>query len=291
MRQFLKTKMNKNIKGSGGALKSPSGNKTGLKNNKHSDRDECAICLEYLDDPKFGPTQRLDCTHRFHKACVKALRKESVQQVCPMCRAKLPDSAEKMLPIKKHLPLVLVLLLLLWLCQGFMYHHRRGVDVNYKKAIEWYEKAAEQGDADAQNYLGSIHYNGKNYKKAIEWYEIAAEQGDAHAQYNLGAIYQRGQGVERDYKKAAEWFEKAANHGHVDAQHIAGIMYYHGRGVDVNYKKAVEWFEKAAEQGHAKARRALHALGLPKKLLVLFVPWFFAACLTLPAIYEGVRQG
>ena len=28
---------------------------------------------------------------------------------------------------------------------GFMYHKGDGVDVNYKKAIEWYEKAAQQG--------------------------------------------------------------------------------------------------------------------------------------------------
>ena len=58
--------------------------------------EECVICLEDLDDPQFGPAQTLDCTHRFHKACVEELRNRGVQQACPMCRAKLPDSAEKM---------------------------------------------------------------------------------------------------------------------------------------------------------------------------------------------------
>ena len=28
-----------------------------------------------------------------------------------------------------------------------------------------------------------------NYKKAIEWYEKAAEQGHAEAQFNLGLMY------------------------------------------------------------------------------------------------------
>ena len=46
-----------------------------------------------------------------------------------------------------------------------------------------------------------------NYKKAIEWYEKAAEQGHADAQYNLGGIY--GQGVDVNYKKAMV-YEKAA---------------------------------------------------------------------------------
>ena len=62
-----------------------------------------------------------------------------------------------------------------------MYYHGHGVDVNYKKAIEWYEKAAEQGDAQAQYNLGSMYYNGQgvdvNYKKAFEWFEKAAKQG------------------------------------------------------------------------------------------------------------------
>ena len=60
------------------------------------DGEECVICLEDLDDPRFGPAQTLDCTHRFHRACVEELRNRGVQQACPMCRAKLPDSAEKM---------------------------------------------------------------------------------------------------------------------------------------------------------------------------------------------------
>jgi hypothetical protein len=53
-----------------------------------------------------------------------------------------------------------------------MYRNGDGVDVNYKKAIEWYEKAAEQGDAGAQYNLGVMYRNGDgvdvNYKKAIE---------------------------------------------------------------------------------------------------------------------------
>ena len=58
-----------------------------------------------------------------------------------------------------------------------------------------------------------------NYKKAIEWFEKAAEQGDADAQYNLGVMYYDGQGVDVNYKKAFECYEKAAEQGHAQAQH------------------------------------------------------------------------
>ena len=141
---------------------------------------------------------------------------------------------------------------------GVMYKNGHGVDVNYKKAIEWYEKAAKQGDANAQYNLGVMYHHGHgvdvNYKKAIEWYEKAAKQGYADAQYNLGLMYHHGQGVDVNYKKAIEWYEKAAEQGDAQAQYNLGIMYDHGQGVDVNYKKAIEWYEKAAEQGLASAQ-------------------------------------
>ena len=45
--------------------------------------------------------------------------------------------------------------------------------------------AAEQGDADAQNNLGACYYHGqgvaKDYAEAVKWYNKAAEQGDAEA--------------------------------------------------------------------------------------------------------------
>ena len=73
-------------------------------------------------------------------------------------------------------------------------------------------KAAEQGLAEAQYNLGVMYQHGGgvdvNYKKAIEWFEKAAEQGVADAQYNLGVMYYDGLGVDVNYKKAIEWYER-----------------------------------------------------------------------------------
>merc|ERR1712139_355130 len=45
-----------------------------------------------------------------------------------------------------------------------------GVDVNYKKAIGWCEKAAEQGLADAQYNLGKLYEAGHGVGiRAIPW--------------------------------------------------------------------------------------------------------------------------
>ena len=56
-------------------------------------------------------------------------------------------------------------------------------------AVEWYRKAAEQGDARSQYNLGRMYENGcgvdKNISTAVELYRKAAEQCDAHAQSYL----------------------------------------------------------------------------------------------------------
>ena len=73
-----------------------------------------------------------------------------------------------------------------------MYENGHGVDVNYKKAIEWCEKAAKQGDAGAQCNLGVMYDNGHGVKQsdsdAIRWYGMAAKQGMEIAQDEINGI-------------------------------------------------------------------------------------------------------
>lgn len=54
--------------------------------------------------------------------------------------------------------------------------------------------------------------------------EKAAVQGDAQAQNDLGDLYDLGQGVEQDYAKAKEWWKKAAAQGNTNAQYKLDIL-------------------------------------------------------------------
>ena len=38
----------------------------------------------------------------------------------------------------------------------------------------------------------------QDYKEAVNWYRKAAEQGNAKARFNLGVMYEKGQGVRQD---------------------------------------------------------------------------------------------
>ena len=85
---------------------------------------------------------------------------------------------------------------------------------NEYEARDWFVKAAQLGNAQAQFELGKMYENGcgavKKYNvTAADFYKKAAEQGHAEAQYALGSMYMNGLGVRKDERIAAEWFQKA----------------------------------------------------------------------------------
>jgi len=61
---------------------------------------------------------------------------------------------------------------------------------------------AEAGDAWAQNKLGLFYKEGKdvtqNYKKAVKWFKKSADQGSGRGFYNLSTMYLNGYGVPKD---------------------------------------------------------------------------------------------
>jgi hypothetical protein len=75
--------------------------------------------------------------------------------------------------------------------------------------IEEWRKKAEQGEASAQNKLGTCYSNGegvvKNEVEAVKWYSKAALQGNTEAQLNLGICYTLGEGVSKNYILAYKW--------------------------------------------------------------------------------------
>ena len=69
--------------------------------------------------------------------------------------------------------------------EGDRYFYGRDVEQDYAKAMEWYRKAGERGQADAQYNVGVLYENGWGVAKDIDqakvWYQKAAEQGDGFA--------------------------------------------------------------------------------------------------------------
>ncbi|MDP3509053.1 MAG: tetratricopeptide repeat protein [Candidatus Melainabacteria bacterium] len=66
-----------------------------------------------------------------------------------------------------------------------MYAEGKGVPQNYTKAVELYQKAADQGNGRGQVALGDMYMLGRgvpqNKVRAMQWYRKSASQGNANA--------------------------------------------------------------------------------------------------------------
>ncbi len=94
---------------------------------------------------------------------------------------------------------------------------KKGRKDDYATALQLLRPLAEQGDARAEQLLGTLYYYGNGVREskveAVKWYEDAANQGYAEAQRNLGYLYQKGIGVLRDVVRAHMWLNLAAAAG------------------------------------------------------------------------------
>lgn len=151
---------------------------------------------------------------------------------------------------------------------GIMFRHGYGVVPSKKKAIEWYEKAANLGDSKAMYELsfivgvGDIDFE-PDEDKAIEWCEKAADQGNSSAMISLGAMFHYGLDFEHDMDKAIELYEKAANLGDTTAMYMLGYINYTGKGHsgESGTDKALYYFRKAAALGDETSLNILMHLG------------------------------
>jgi TPR repeat protein len=144
---------------------------------------------------------------------------------------------------------------------GWMYENGEGAREDDGVAVGWFRKSADRGNAIGEVRLARMYFMGRgvaqNYSLAALWCRKAAEQGDADAQGFLGSFYLNGLGVAQDYVQATKWLRLAADQGNEEAQFGLGVMYAGGMRVTRSYPQAEIWFRKAAAQGHAKAKLRL----------------------------------
>ncbi|KAI9140323.1 hypothetical protein BKA69DRAFT_1039356 [Paraphysoderma sedebokerense] len=144
-----------------------------------------------------------------------------------------------------------------------------GMKKDYQKAVHYYAKSAEQGNAEAMYNLGVLYSTGigvsvKDMDVALELWLKAADLtptvevmpglelpnvGVAESENALGVAYRDGSGVDIDYDRAVQWFMKSARKGCPPALNNMGCACLEGQGVKQSDKNAYDWFKKAAEAG------------------------------------------
>lgn len=115
-------------------------------------------------------------------------------------------------------------------------------------AMSYYRKAAEAGYIPAQNRLAYLLDKSEENEEAVQWYQKAAAQGDAEGEYGLARMYVEGEGIEQNKEEALRLFRSSANKNYTPAIHVMATAYEKGElGLRVDYELAREWLEKGAQ--------------------------------------------
>ncbi|GAA2131783.1 tetratricopeptide repeat protein [Nocardioides bigeumensis] len=120
----------------------------------------------------------------------------------------------------------------------------------FKEAVHWYTKAAENGHVGAMHDLGAAYLDRDDRNLAIGWFTKAAEAGgDATDMFVVGALNEK----QGNPEQAIRWFTRAAEAGHVSSM-LGLTEIYSQRG---DRSREVVWLRKAADAGDENARTIL----------------------------------
>lgn len=132
---------------------------------------------------------------------------------------------------------------------AIMYRKGQLVEKSDEKAREYYQKAIDNGDGLAINYLGNMEHDAGDYDKAFECYSQAVDYAkqkklpNGNPYYNLGWAYEYGQGVEKDIARAIDLYLTAAGYRHKSSARRVAYMIAKELEADMETKRAL--LEKA----------------------------------------------
>lgn len=124
-----------------------------------------------------------------------------------------------------------------------------------KKLLESYRKGAEKGDAHAMCRLGDCYIDGivteKNLHEAVRWYDKAAQQEDAEGMYLLAEQLEIGDDftVAHDEKEAERLYKEATQKGYIEAYRKLGDNFSGENMNGAEQQNALDYYTKAADKG------------------------------------------
>ncbi len=128
-----------------------------------------------------------------------------------------------------------------------------GVEQDYKKAVNWYERASKQNNYFATYALGGCYWQGKGIRQndveAINLFKQADAGGLNLASHQLGDVFQYGDGVDQDLKLSFDYYKKAADLGMDIAKRKLAHLHYYGRGTPKDKRAAFSLYKEVADRG------------------------------------------
>lgn len=135
---------------------------------------------------------------------------------------------------------------------------------NYATALKIWLPLAQQGDRQAQTYVGQIYEKGlglaPDYTVAAHWYQQAAAQGDSTAQLSLGYLYEQGLGVEKNLITALNWYRKAGGINTDIALELGGRQ-------NLQHQAEIKALQQESQRHQARADELAQQLGKTQQQL------------------------
>lgn len=136
------------------------------------------------------------------------------------------------------------------------------------------KERAERGDVRSQVELADLLSANQMPGQAVEWYRKAAEQGDLRGKYRLGEMLLFGvndaadpqQRVIASPGEGLRWTFEAATNYHSEACHNMAKALENGAGVNGNLVEAYAWLEVYARSNAPVARAEMDRLALRMEL-------------------------
>lgn len=111
-----------------------------------------------------------------------------------------------------------------YVCIGYAYDIGRGVDVDKKKSVYYYELAAMGGNATARYGLGLIEARAGNMDRALRHYMIAVGSGQPDSLERIKEMYTNGHATKDDYTKALQSYQAYLGEIKSDARDTAAAF-------------------------------------------------------------------
>jgi TPR repeat protein len=129
---------------------------------------------------------------------------------------------------------------------GWMYDNGRGVEVDIREALKWYELSARGYYLKAYTNLTAICHDTGDYERMLSWTRRYMELDEPRAFMRMGSYLMEGCGVEKNVQKGLEYIEKAAERDDSLAYYELGRLYGTGEGVEVDLEKSFRYMSEAA---------------------------------------------
>jgi hypothetical protein len=126
------------------------------------------------------------------------------------------------------------------------------------KALDFFTRAAEQGAAEAHEYIGTMYFQGLGVKKdyAVARRHFLQSPSPLASAYPLGVMNILGLGMDRNIRSARLWLEVAARSGHpIAASKFAELYASTDPITGANRLNAFTWHLVAASLGSMDSRR------------------------------------